>query len=267
MPPPPVPSREAGLSPNSSASKALRAQLLRARAGQQYKDYSSKGWSPYLADDPNQVGHRGVPVVVPAEVITNNQALPTQKRLAAPIEDTTAFPALPPKIELGEIEQKLNFNQINSHPFGGSNAGSGKDHVTRTTPAQTPQIGGNATPKLKGNERPFGAGRLSIKKENRTNTPYDTVKNAIGAVSPANLAAPKYLGDLAHVPKPTRPPRRQEAASNLRTIKTTFRNFNNTVKASRPGESSTYQSGSMPQHCACRQRRWCQTRFLQHLEQ
>ena len=244
MPPPPVPSREAALSPNSSASKALRAQLLRARAGQQYKDYSSTGWSPYLADDPNQVGHRGVPVVIPAEAISNNQALPTQKRLAAPIEDTNAFPALPPKIELREIEQKLNLDQIHSHPFGGSNvAGRGEDHVTRTTPAQTPQTSGNATPKLIGNEKPFGAGRLNIKKENRTNTPHDTVKKAIGAVSLANLPAPKYLGDLAHVPKPTRPLSRQEAASNLRTIKTTFGNLNNTVKASRPGESSTYQSG------------------------
>lgn len=244
MPPPPVPPREAALSPNSSASKAPRAQLLRARTGQQYKDYNSTGWSPYLADDPNQVGHRGVPVVVAAETITNNQAPVTQKRLAAPIEDITAFPALPPKMVLSEIEQKLNSNQIHSHPSGSSNmAGSGEGHVTRAAPAQTQQTGGNATPKLKGNEKPFGTGRLSIKKENRTNTPHGTVKKVIGAVSPPNLAAPKYLGDQLDVPTPTRPPSRQEAASNLRTVKTTFGNFNNTVNASRPGEPPTFQSG------------------------
>ena len=243
MPPPPVQPREAALSPNSSASKALRAQLLRTRAGQQYKDYNSTGWSPYLADDPNQVGHRGVPVVVPAETITNNQARPTQKRLAVLIEDITAFPALPPKMVLSEIEQKPNSNLIYSHPSGSNMAGSGGSHVTHATPAQTQQTGGNGTPKVKGNEKPFGTGRQSIKKENRVNTPHGTVKKVIGAVSPANLAAPKYLGDPLDVPTPTRPPSRQEAASNLRTVKEIFGNFNNTVNSSRPGESPTSQSG------------------------
>ena len=244
MPPPPIPPREAALSPNSLAPKAPRAQLLRARAGQQYKDYNSTGWSPYLADDPNQVGHRGVPVVVPAETITNNQAPPTPKRLAAPIEDITAFPSLPPKMVLSEIEQKPNSNQIHSHSSGSSNmAGSVEGHVTRSTSAQTQQTGGNATPKLKGNVKPFGTGRLGIKKENRTNTPHGTVKKVIGAVNPANLAAPKYLGDQLEVPTPTRPPSRQEAAINLRTVQTPFGNFNNTVNVNRPGESPIFQSG------------------------
>ena len=129
MLPPTIPPREAAISQNSSASKAPRAQLLRARAGQQYKDYNSTGWSPYLADDPNQVGHRGVPVVVPAEAITNNQAPPTQKRLAAPIEDITAFPALPPKMVLSELELTQNPYKTHSHPCCGSNREIGRAHV------------------------------------------------------------------------------------------------------------------------------------------